>query len=79
MVLVWKDAKSFRRHLETMRTFRQSHGRFLSDRPLLMEMPIPDYARFSRRDERITCLADSKGDEILPPIWKIEVPPGSQN
>jgi hypothetical protein len=79
MILVWNDAKSFRRHLEAMRIFRHSHGTNPVDRILIQDMPTPYDIGLPRRDRLITSLTDARGKVILVPIWKIAVPTGSQN
>ena len=79
MILVWNDAQSFHRHLEAMKTFRQSHGanaggnKLIKDMPTLFELDLP------RRDKVITCFTDSRGKLILVPIWKITISPSLQN
>jgi hypothetical protein len=79
LVLVWKDARAFRRHLEVMRNFRQSHSIFPLNGQMFGGIPTPYDADFSWKGNRITYHTDSKGRAILAPLWKVEVPPGSQN
>ena len=79
MVLVWKDAKSFRRHLEAMRNFRQSHSIFPSNGQMFGGIPTPYDADLYWEGNQITCHADSKGRAILAPLWQVDVLPGSQN
>ena len=79
MALVWNDAKSFRRHIEAMRIFRESHSPIPSDMQILRDMPVPYFTGIPQESNRITCLTDSKGKVILVPIWKMAVPPGLQN
>jgi hypothetical protein len=79
MILVWSDIKSFQRHLEAMKTFRQYHGTNLIDRLIIKDMPTPYDIGLSQRDRPITCLSDTRGKVIFVPIWKIAVPPGLQN
>jgi hypothetical protein len=83
MVLIWNDIHSFRRHLENMSKFRQSH-------------PIPEPAARLRLLEEITfqpdetetpdheehaahSFTDARGKAVLMPIWEINPPCGSQN
>jgi hypothetical protein len=79
MVTVWKDAKSFRRHLEAMKTFRQSHSTFPSNEGLVSEMPTPYVIDLSHGERLITYLTTSVGKLIFLPLWKVAAPPGSQN
>jgi hypothetical protein len=79
MILVWNDTKSFQKHLEAMRTFRQSHGINQPDGLLLKDMPTLHEIGLPPKEKRITCLTDSRGKLILVPIWKIAAPPGLQN
>jgi hypothetical protein len=79
MVLVWKDIKSFQRHLEVMRTFRQSHSTFSSDIQLLGDMPASYEIDLSYGESLIIYLTYSGRILIFIPIWKIVAPPGSQN
>ncbi len=48
MILVWKDNKSFSRHLENMRRFRERHGadakcgwEMIKDMPALRDIRVP--------------------------------------
>jgi hypothetical protein len=79
MILVWNDAKSFKRHVEAMRIFRHSHSAYPTDRLLLRDMPTPYEIDLSHGERLITFLTDSRGKLIFVPIWKIAIPPGSQN
>jgi hypothetical protein len=81
MVLVWNDISSFRRHLENMKTFRQSHpGTSPMDRfKLLHELP-------QQLDEIPACgtgiietFSDSRGKVVIVPIWQVNPSRGSQN
>jgi hypothetical protein len=81
MVLVWNDIKSFQRHLEDMKVFRQAH---LDSAPmeglkLLKDMPIPFDATPSCGTGIIKSFTDTRGKVILVPIWKTTLPRGSQN
>jgi hypothetical protein len=79
MILVWNDAKSFKRHVEAMRIFRHSHSAYPTDRLLLRDMPTPYEIDFPLGERQITYFTDSRGKLIFVPIWKIEMPPGSRN
>jgi len=81
MVLVWNDIKSFQRHLEDMKVFRQAH---LDSAPmeglkLLKDMPIPFDIEPPRETGLVKSFIDSRGKLILVPIWKTELSKGSQN
>jgi hypothetical protein len=79
MILVWNDAKSFQRHLEAMRIFRQSHITHQLKNLLLKDMPNTYDINLALGEKLITTLTDSHGKVILVPIWKIAAPAGSQN
>jgi len=79
MILVWNDAKSFKRHVETMKMFRLSHCAYPADGLLLRDMPEPHEIAPAPRERLITCLTDSRGKVILVPIWEMAMPPGSRN
>jgi hypothetical protein len=80
MVLVWKDAKSFKQHIADMRMFSQSHrhnpqGGF----NLLKNMPTSCNFHPAGRTGGGTGFFNTRGKLILVPIWEIELPRGSQN
>lgn len=81
MVLVWNATKFYQRHLEDMKTFRQSH----LDVPvteglkLLKEIPLQFDNIPAGGTGIIKSLTDAKGKVIIVPIWKINPPRGSQN
>lgn len=80
MILVWNDAKSFQRHLEDMRKFRQSHqGLPGSELTLLKGMPTPRDTNYPRNSGGGRRLIKTGGKTIIVPIWKIVIPRGSQN
>jgi hypothetical protein len=79
MFLVWNDARSFRRHLEAMRKFHQSHGKGPVDEPLFRDRALPRDISPPGKNSRMMSLTDARGNVIIVPIWKIPVPPGSQN
>jgi hypothetical protein len=76
--MAWNDAKSFKRHLETMRDFRMSHctpapgGKPFNSSPMA-------YDTHPSRGARVNKLIDATGDAPLIPIWEIESPAGAQN
>jgi hypothetical protein len=81
MVLVWNDINSFRRHLENMKTFRQSHP---SSPPaevfkLLKEIPLQLDNIPSFGTETNESFIDTRGKVAIIPIWEINPPRGSQN
>jgi hypothetical protein len=77
MALVWHDAKSFRRHLEQMRAFRQSHhnnpGVSLS---WLRDILAPDCFLSKSGKARGFIM---RGKSTLVPIWEITPSRNSQN
>jgi len=79
MILVWNDAKSFKRHVDAMRIFRHSHNIDAADRFILRDMPTPYEIDFSLGERPVNYFTDSKGKLIFVPIWKIAMPPCSQN
>jgi hypothetical protein len=79
MFLVWNDARSFRKHLEAMREFHQSHGREPLDKLPFRDRALPRDIGPPGRNSRMMSLTDARGNVIIVPIWKIPVPPGSQN
>ena len=79
MVLTWKDPGGYQRHLETMKVFRQSHGSFPPNGQPPGDIPGAFRAGLIISAGRVTCLAGPRVNAIVPPIWKIAMPPGSQN
>jgi len=80
MILVWNDAKSFQRHLEDMRIFRQSHqGLPGSELRLFKGMPTPHDVNYPCNTGGGRRLIKTSGKTIIVPIWKIVLPRGSQN
>lgn len=79
IALVWNDAKSFKKHLEDMRMFRQSHQSNLEDRfTLLKDIPtscgIHPQSKTGARG-----FISARGKPTIVPIWEIELPRNSQN
>ena len=81
MVIVWNDIKSFRRHLEDMKTFRQSHPDIAAteELKLLKEISLKFDNLPAGGTGIIKSLTDAKGKIIIVPIWRINPPKGSQN
>lgn len=79
MILIWNDAKSFKRHIEAMRIFRHSHSAYAVDGALLRDIPAAYEIALSNGERMVAFLTDSKGNLIFVPIWKMATPPGSQN
>jgi hypothetical protein len=80
MILTWNDAKSFQRHLEDMRVFRQSHLIDLGEGlKMLKDMPIPFDIKPQCETGTITSFTDTRGKVIIVPLWKITLSIGSQN
>jgi len=79
MILVWNNAKSFQRHLEDMRVFRQAHDAFKNELTLSKNMPIPYDVNFlcNTRGGRHAVRTGNK--TLIAPIWKVELPAGAQN
>jgi len=80
MVLVWNDAKSFKQHLEHMRTFRQSHHSFLeSEFALLKDMPTSDDIHPPSEAGGARDSISLNGEPSLVPIYEVGLPGNSQN
>ncbi len=80
MILVWDDAKSFQRHLEDMRIFRQSHhGPTGSELTLFKGMPTPHDINYPCNTGGGRYLIKTVNKTIIVPIWKIAPAQGSQN
>ena len=80
IALVWNDTKSFQKHMEWMRRFRQSHF----DNPEgglshLKELPAPSGIFSPSKTGGVGGLTSMKGKHIIVPIWKIVIPRNSQN
>jgi hypothetical protein len=80
MILIWNNVNSFRRHLEEMRLFRESHydepieaSKMLKNLPVLFDVQPPHETGL------INSLTDDKGRLIIVPIQKITLHRGSQN
>lgn len=79
MALVWNDAKSFKRHLEQMREFRQSHHHNPGDGlAQLKDMPPGDTHSLSKTGGAGGFIT-IRGKSAIVPIWEIVPPRNSQN
>jgi hypothetical protein len=80
MILIWNDAKSFQRHLEDMRAFRQSHFVNPGEVPkILKDFPVQSDIKPEYEPGSLKSFTDTNGKMILVPIWEIELCRGSQN
>ncbi len=79
MILVWNNAKSFQRHLEDMRAFRHTHDAFQNDLTPSRNMPIPYDVTFPCNTGGGRHVIRTVNKTIIVPIWKAELPAGSQN
>jgi hypothetical protein len=80
MVLVWKDAKSFKQHIADMRMFSLLHRHNLQGVfNLLKNMPTScNFPPVGSTGGGIGFISN-RGKSTLVPIWEIELPRGSQN
>ena len=80
MILVWNDAKSFERHLEAMKTFRQAHPAApATGFQLIRDMPAPGDLLPPEKAGGVSGIFRSGGKSIIVPIWDIDPPGGCQN
>jgi hypothetical protein len=80
MVLVWKDAKSFKQHIADMKMFSLSHRHNPQSRfNLLKNMPTSCNFQPAGRIGGGTGFVSAGGKSTLVPIWEIELPRGAQN
>ena len=77
MILVWNNMKSFQRHLEDMKTFRQTHKTQQTEQ--IKDMPILGIVNPPQETGLIKSITDNKGKIIFTPIWKITLARGSNN
>jgi hypothetical protein len=79
MILVWNDVKSFNRHLENMRQFRQHHladekrGWIIRDMPVIRDVHVPLSAGGAG------CFFDVSPRAMVIPLWEITLPKFLQN
>lgn len=77
MILVWNNMKSFQRHLEEMKTFRQTHQTRQTEQ--IKNMPILVDVMPPQETGLIKSITDDKGKVIFAPIWKITLARGLNN
>jgi hypothetical protein len=77
MILVWNNMNSFKRHLDDMKTFRQTHKsrqiEQLKDMPELFNVKPPQETGI------IKSVTDKNGKAIFVSIWKIALARGINN
>jgi hypothetical protein len=80
MILFWNNVKSFNRHLENMRRFRQWHRanercdwHIIKDMPIIHDIHVSLHAGGARRFHNVN------NREMLVPLWKITLPRITQN
>lgn len=80
MVLIWNDAKTFQRHLEDMKAFRQSHDSiFNNEITLFNNMPITYDIDVPGNTGGCRHAIKKAGRTIIVPIWKITLARDIQN
>ena len=80
MALVWHDAKSFQRHLEAMRAFRQSHrGTLKNGFTLPKQLPAPGKTCPLSATEAPRSFSGMRGKRIVVPIWEVVLSRNAQN
>ncbi len=80
MILVWNNMDSFKRHLEDMRAFRQSHNNWqMAEAKTFKDMPVLIDVKPPRETGLIESITDNQGKLIFVPIWKMKRAGGSQN
>jgi hypothetical protein len=77
MILVWNNTKSFKRHLEEMKTFRQAHNNQQAEQ--VKNMSILPNVKPPRETGLVNSITNSRGKVIFAPIWKIVLSKGSNN
>jgi hypothetical protein len=79
-ILVWNDINSFKRHLESMRLFRQSHDNNPPCRQSqLRDMPATGEMQFPRTPGGVRRLPPVRRQPVVVPIWHITASENSQN
>lgn len=80
MILAWSNTRSFQRHLEDMKAFRQSHDdaynneiAFLQNMPTTYDINVPGHTGGCRH------VIKKAGRTIIVPIWKITLAKNIQN
>ena len=77
MILVWNNMNSFKRHLDDMKSFRQTHKNRQTEQ--LMDMPLLFNIKPPQETGVINSITDNKGKVIFVPIWKIALARGIYN
>lgn len=79
MVPPWDDTKSFQKHLDAMKTFRQSHSAPQSEGQTLTDVPPLCIIDLSQGERLIMYLPTPDGLLVFIPIWKIIVTQDCRN
>ncbi|OGO32499.1 MAG: hypothetical protein A2Z29_06775 [Chloroflexi bacterium RBG_16_56_11] len=79
MILVWDDAKSFRKHLEDMRGFRQTHREKPENGWPLPGMPELNEIQPEGPRDRPRLIGRTGGNKILVPLRKVNLKEESCN
>jgi hypothetical protein len=80
MILIWNDAKSFQRHINDMKVFRQSHESVSSgELSLFKNMPTPHDINYPCNTTGGRHLLKTGDITLVVPIWKIVLAQGLQN
>jgi hypothetical protein len=76
MMLVWNNARSFRRHVEAMKAFRKSHYVNTINSP----EPYKDMPAFNYINRPVSARARGINRiSVVIPMWEIKLPKGCQN
>ena len=79
MILVWSDTKSFSRHLENMRRFRELHRADMKcDWNLIKDMPALGDTRVPAGAGGTRGYLNAVGPTVVP-LWKFTLPAGVKN
>jgi hypothetical protein len=80
MIRVWHNVNSFRRHLEEMHHFRQSHAALPTESlKTLRDLPVLSGVQAPQETGLIRSLADCHGKTVIVPIWDVTLTRGTQN
>jgi hypothetical protein len=80
MILLWNDVKSFNRHLENMRQFRQWHQvNEKHDWNLIKDMPMTHDIHVSLNTGGARRFLDANSYKMVVPLRKNTLPGNSQN
>jgi len=79
MILVWKDNKSFGRHLENMRCFREGHeAEAKCGREMIMDMPALGGNQIPAETGGSRSRLEAAGPAVVP-LWKFTLSAGVKN